>query len=160
MELIVRIEEPAWSYLKSAGIVILCLIIGLFAIFINLNRRKRNKKPLSSKERMQTGIAIFGLLVGLVICINFIYIDVLYVFDYWHQNSAEVTDNIEHGRLETRDNFRIYTEEGIYIVPNYDYTLDEYIELSGYIVNNFVGYECEIEYYKLSKFVKKIKVIK
>lgn len=159
MEYIVLIEEPAWKYIGTGVMIIICLFIAILALILNIIWSKRKNKRFGIKQWIRTMSLVVIFTIGIVICISQIYYDVLYIYDYKFQNESTTIEYIDAAGRETRDVCRIYTSTGEYIVPSYNYSLKEYGELCGFIDMNFVGYECEIQYYQLSKFVKSIKMI-
>ena len=101
---------------------------------------------------------ILFLIIAIIICIIQIFNEVKYIRDYKNDDIIIVYETIEALESEDRSTRIMHTDYGEYRIVANNYSLKEFGELYDNIKNNFNGKYCEIEYYRSSKYVKRIKI--
>lgn len=156
MNIKIPIDQIQWDQFKNFGILAVCLVFVVILLLVNIKCRKKRQNPINETEKYTVILIIFIFTIFLTIYASTLVKDVMYAIDIKQDNYTEDIVFITESDYSRTFCFFVDQNGEKYIIRNYDYDTRYYKKISDEIGENFVGKECEIKYYKLSKYVFEI----
>lgn len=159
MEFAMPISKIKWDQLRNFGIIGGCVVLAAFILIIYISHRKKKGNPVNKNQvRLAVlSIIVFNIILG--IYVSEYARDILYIFDVNNEDYIKASVFIMDTDY-TRDSCTIFDQnDGKYIFNNESYSTKKYSEINKNMEENFVGHVCEIEYFRLSRYLIRITVI-
>jgi len=159
VEILMPVAEIQWDQFMNFGIIAGCMILLMGILIFYINQKKKKGEPVTQNQIYMTFALIFAFSVFLIIYASTLFKDILYAIDISNGNYNE--DIIY---VMDADYTRAWCEledqnEKKYIFQNYDLTTSQYREIYIELENNYIGKKCEIEYFKLSKYIIRVTIL-
>lgn len=159
MELMFSLDTPLLKDigLSLAAILFFALLILVIALILRINKKKKNPNYSRMEDKSIQLFVLFSifLIMFFAATVN----DILYYIDYTNNDTVVVYAMVGKVDRGGRGVSYVPTDIDSYKIYGLDYRSDNYEELCNTIDYNYSREYCEIEYYRTSKYLIRIKII-